>query len=634
VQLLSRVRDERGFTMIIVLMVLMVASLMATAAFETVRRDNVAGRYAGDTKQAYAAAQAGLAWYQSQLAKDPTYWAQCASVPTVSGHAAPVWDGRASTTRVWADVNDQTLSWTGITPPAATTAAHQIYDVELVPASGQTACDTTNPDGSMVDSTTNTFRVRVTGRYNTASRALIATFRRKGFLDYLYYTKYETLDSALAANAVGRPTSKFDTQDNEVPPKTFTDWSAANCNKEFWPAGTGRLSSASPFTPRTYPGGQYKLTTSGPPWTTFNPAPPCTDVQFITGDAINGPLHTQDSLLVCGTPTFGVTTADKIEVEAPASLAVRDAKNEKDPSNNSYWGCNQTLGTNAQLFKGTLVTSADAIEPPQDNSALASAVSPCCRFLGKTVITFNTTGTYGSINVKNQYMGFPAAGKNIALPPNAVIYASTPTGATCSPYDPLNTDASEDTCGEVRVQGSVETSVTVGADQDIVVTGNLQNDPAAPNALIGLIAQGYVRIWHPVTASSPNNSTAQWFGTASGSAVFNSSGNCTSTNTAGFPTGITIKAAILALRHSFVVDNWRCGAQLTGKLNVTGAIAQLYRGPVGTASGPNGYPKNYAYDTRLKYRSPPNFLSPVQAAWRLMRVQEQTGSAGISSAAP
>ena len=47
----------------------------------------------------------------------------------------------------------------------------------------------------------------------------------------------------------------------------------------------------------------------------------------------------------------------------------------------------------------------------------------------------------------------------------------------------------------------------------------------------------------------------------------------------------TIDAAILAINHSFIVDNYNCGARL-GTLNVIGAIAQKYRGAVGTTAAP------------------------------------------------
>ena len=63
-----------------------------------------------------------------------------------------------------------------------------------------------------------------------------------------------------------------------------------------------------------------------------------------------------------------------------------------------------------------------------------------------------------------------------------------------------------------------------------------------------------------------------------------------------------------------------------GELNVEGAIAQKFRGPVGTGGGSginSGYLKNYVYNDRLRYREPPYFLDPVQAQWRIARQNEQ-----------
>jgi hypothetical protein len=71
------------------------------------------------------------------------------------------------------------------------------------------------------------------------------------------------------------------------------------------------------------------------------------------------------------------------------------------------------------------------------------------------------------------------------------------------------------------------------------------------------------------------------------------------------------------------VDNWNCGAHL-GTLTVNGAIAQKFRGPVGIVGSTSpGYLKNYQYDDRFRYRSPPYFVEPVAAAWRVLRTNEQ-----------
>jgi hypothetical protein len=79
-----------------------------------------------------------------------------------------------------------------------------------------------------------------------------------------------------------------------------------------------------------------------------------------------------------------------------------------------------------------------------------------------------------------------------------------------------------------------------------------------------------------------------------------------------------IEAAILSTKHSWIVDNYKCGSGL-GKLTVWGSIAQFWRGPVGTSGGSTGYIKNYNYDQRLASQQPPNFLSPSTTTWHLSR---------------
>jgi|tagenome__1003787_1003787.scaffolds.fasta_scaffold20981599_3 hypothetical protein len=614
----ARLADESGWTMIVVMLVLMCASLFAVAAYNSVASDRSAGRYSQDQKLAYSAAQSGLAWYQAQLQKDPSYWASCQAVPQINGHAAPVWDGKASSTRTWGDVNDPNVVYTGPVPATA-----QAYSVELVPIAGQNACDPNNPDTTMIDSA-GTFRVRVSGRSGKATRAIVATFRRKGFLDYLYYTQYETLDPALAATAAGLST--WPTQISGTDSTTFTQWETQNCGDKAFAQRQGKLYAAPDGTP-----GQFQ-----PPASAFRQlyaAPPCTDVSFRSGDAVKGPLHTADPLLICDNPSFGVTSADRIEVEATPFF--RDANG---PGEAGLWGC----GVNANAtWNGTQVPNADPISPPLPNTSLASAASGCCLFQGETRIVLLSDGTMDVYNAARYGAGVK---RNMPQPTNGVIYAAT-SGA-CGNYNPENVEANNSTCGDMRVSGLAKTSLTLGADNDIVVMADLKPDPSAPNALIGLISMnGYVRVAHPVGAAT-NDTTYGWESAAQTAQNLNlpapapagqTRSFCNSPNSASpAPMNtITIQAAILALTHSFLVDNWRCGAQLTGTLTVTGAIAQKYRGPVGcnTCRPPGltatGYLKNYQYDTRLKYRSPPAFLAPVQSAWRLARVQEQGGAAGI-----
>ena len=57
----------------------------------------------------------------------------------------------------------------------------------------------------------------------------------------------------------------------------------------------------------------------------------------------------------------------------------------------------------------------------------------------------------------------------------------------------------------------------------------------------------------------------------------------------------TIQAAILSVQHSFRVQNYAYGEDNLGTITINGAIAQKYRGIVGTINT-SGYGKNYNYD--------------------------------------
>ena len=94
---------------------------------------------------------------------------------------------------------------------------------------------------------------------------------------------------------------------------------------------------------------------------------------------------------------------------------------------------------------------------------------------------------------------------------------------------------------------------------------------------------------------------------------------------------ITIEAAILALERLVHRRQLEVRRRARASCSVEGAIAQRFRGPVGTFSGigtrVSGYAKDYKYDDRLRYRSPPYFLEPVKASWKIVRNNEQVPAA-------
>jgi hypothetical protein len=491
--LVKRLKDQAGFTTVTLMGVLLVGGLLVMASFAAVDPDISQSRDDRDTKQAYAAAESGLQWYMNGLGRDNVYYLKCDNPPAPSPtEVAPV--NQKYTTG--------TFKWRNIPGEASK------YGIELIPATGYTACSTTN-QYSMIDSEGN-MQLRITGRSRDETRTIIATLRRQNFLDYIYFTHFETLDPAAYSDPVA---------------------AEAACAK-------------------------YRSLRSG-----------CVEIQFDDDDDVLGPFHTNDNVLVCGAAQFGENSRDRIEVNGSTPWV---------PAG----GC----GTTPNVV-GTLIHPAGELGMPPSNQELRNIALPAYRFLGETKI--NLTGSNMTVTNANLAGGVPQV---MNLPPNGVIYVDN-TSCTSS-YDRTPDYAAAPGCGNAYVHGSYGSNLTIGAANDIIVNEDLTR--ASSELLLGLVANNFVRVYHPCT-----------FGT----------------NGAGSLPDLTIQAAILALNHSFIVDNWGCGANL-GRLNVEGAIAQYYRGPVGTSGG-TGYLKNYTYNRRLRYREPPFFLDPQQASWRISRQSEQ-----------
>ena len=469
-----RLRLEHGFTTVTLMGAFAVGSLLVAGGFAAVQPDIGLSRASQDYKQAYGAADAGVQWYLSGLVRDNAFYTQCTEVADPNElEQAPVnpeWDGDGVDPRVWRNL------------PAGDEAQ---YTVELLPAPGYEECD---PDDqySMIDASGN-MRLRITGRSRDEARSIIVTLRRRNFIDFIYFTHFETLDPLAYSSS------------------SMRSWAQNACSK-------------------------FRQQRSGS----------CTEIQFASGDVVSGPLHTNDSIWVCGGATFGRTSKDSIELNGEAPGYVQE---------------------------------------------------------GSCVPTPNMLGE----------VDHPSG--QMALPPNGLIYvendgncsvgyAYNQTYSYSSSSDFVTSDTASSACGNAWVKGTYSSEVTVAADNDVIVYGDLEREE--DNLLLGLVANNFVRVFHPCSSSGGNKS--------------------------GALTDPDIHAAILALNHSFIVDNWYCGDGL-GTLTVDGAIAQRYRGPVGQgvggSSADHGYIKDYVYNDRLKFREPPYFLDPVQSAWRIARQNEQ-----------
>ncbi len=516
---------EHGFTTVTLMGVLAVGGLLVAAGFAAVDPDISLSREDQDYKQAYGAAEAGLQWYLNRLGQDNSFYVRCDNVPRPNAtEFSPVnqaWDQTGADDRLWRKLPGEQAE----------------YTVELLPAEGFDECVQGN-QYSMVDTSGN-LRMRVTGRSRGEVRTVLATLRRRNFIDFIYFTNFETLD-----------------------PATYV--------------GTANVQTATTECRR------FRAAR-----TSF-----CTEIQFAPTDVIQGPLHTNDNLRVCGGATFGRNRRDSIEVSG-------------DPTYVNSGSC-----TASPNFLGTRVDRAEQLGMPPSNAAIRSVTLPQYVFNGRTDITMNGASmTVTTYDLTNPASPQPVT-RSMPLPPNGVIYAAN-TSCTGGYVRSQSYTDPRYGCGDVWVRGSYGQDLTIAADNDIVVRDDVTR--GAEGLLLGLIANNFVRVYHPVD-----------FTQTAGPGGCQNTGNWTDTR------NLRIEAAMLTLQHSFIVDNWFCGAP-TGDLTVYGAIAQFFRGTVGTGGSAGiatGYRKDYTYNDRLRYREPPFFLDPVQASWRIARETEQVPAVG------
>lgn len=540
-------RGERGFSMFLVVVAMLMTSMFVAAAFAAAGSDFRTSAGSKSRKGGYAAAEAGLAYYVKQLRTNPDFWAQCdaADAPN-SVEASPI-------NQQW-DTGADVRKWRKLPSLSAE------YTIELLHTPKFATCDRTKQE-SLVDVANGTFKVRVTGREFTGTnkgpkRSLIATFKRLGFLKYVYFTDQENRDPQADPDASDRISQQ------------------ANCvnRKRSSRAGRG-----------------------------------CVEIQFPDDDAINGPLHSNDeSLLVCGTPRFGReflqdgTTpgrTDTIEVSGGAPGYVASS------------GCTAA----PTIFTPTndkFTVNAETMDMPESNQELVTVAAADGKVhVGKTIIHL-----LGSRMDVTSYATGTAVKTNVPFPNNGVLYVAN--NGACNGEIPTDANYDESNgCGNVYVSGTYDTSLTIAAANDVIIRPTLGATLAArtsdsdikkadgSDAVLGLIANNFVRVGRRVNRYPCSN--------------YNSTNEPTVTH-------VRIDAAIMSLLHSFMVDNYDCGR--AGTLTVNGAIVQRFRGPVGTGSGGSivsGFLKDYWYDDRLRFRSPPYFLNPLKSKWEVVQQQEQ-----------
>jgi len=398
--------------------------------------------------------------------------------------------------------------------------------------------------------------LQVSGKAGTGSTAVVRTFtyavQPDSSLDDVYWSNYETRDPILGA-LLPSPPADYQycaTHYNEPSSDSY---------------GAGWSTDGSPLIP------QY-----GPP---INPTNAC-EVSFQTGDTLNGPIFSDDSFRICGSPTFDSSVqSGNIYSSSPwvasagcggatpafnggspvkvSNQTPRDAEDDLTPART--YGCFITGGTSPSSLTPTNVTITLSVSGAYtkitwtgsggtivDNAAgnTNNCTSP--------VLTNNLTSALFFVNGNATVSGTMAGGLDIV---------------TCATDHETSCDDPGGVKSNILIPGNLEYQ----AGNKTMVGGQPVSDSLDS---LGLIAQNFVE----VTATST----------------------------------IEIDAAILALKDSFYVNNWFSGSD--GTLNVFGSIAQNFRGPVGQSGG-IGYVKNYNYDSSLQTLFPPFFLPPQGATW-------------------
>jgi hypothetical protein len=522
--------------MIAVIGAMGVSSLLVTAALAATNGDQRLITLDLAQKRAYAAAQAGIADYTYHLNNDSGYWARCTNVPTPN--AVNLQGSQAN----WRLVDQTQLSGPR-------------YALELIPATGQSACNSSNPTTSMLESSgpnIGTFRIRSTGysgpigTAGTEKQSIVTTYKQATFLDYVYFTQLETSDPVTYGFAN---------------PSAALTGAYSQCTQF---RRDGRESSPIPGTNNQF----------------------CDQIVFVGGDHIDGPLHTNDDLRMCGTPSFGRNGADVTEVSAPP-IGWAHGNN-----------CTATPD-----FNGPFATNAPVLTPPATNASLKTFAGSYI-YTGQTSVTLS--GATMSIN----------GGAFVPVPTDGVVYVQNGAGCTSS-YSPFTvTYPATSGCGNaiVHSNGAYSGQLTIAAENDVIIDDDIVRSSSSAD-LLGLVANNFIRIKHPVCPSSNPGCTSGTITSETAKGQCNSGVNGTGTPNNG--NSIQIDAALLAIDHSFIVDHYDCGSTL-GTLQVNGAIAQKFRGAVGTTGG-TGFIKDYNYDDRLRYQEPPHFFDPVQSAWHVQR---------------
>jgi hypothetical protein len=612
-------QQDAGIALVIVISLTAVMLLAVGAALTTATSGLQQATAAQGSTRALDAAYAGVQDYIAKLNADATY-------PQYGNPAAP-----------FSSVSTVSLPPSANAAFSLTTGAGSTWSA--VPGSTSGASFRYEVDNSQYGSA-GMLRLRSTGRSGVFTRTIVASIKQQGFINYLYFTDLETQDPAITGTSAtctdylwstasrstsSCPTIQFGPSDVLGGPIRSND-TITVCGSTF----KGSVTTSNPGTPvvRTPSGcaqGIYKVSSPAyapvlamPATNTAMKAQTYSDTASNPGCLYTGPtqitLNSDGTMTVvspwtkatsitssgaaaptpapaaCGAPSALHSTAGaRIAVPANNLIYVQGVPtNTSDPN---FTATADTITCNSS--GGSCTTTSYSGEPSSAtmSGSWASGATYACLGPSATPIS----GSSGSAGWK-----FSDAGGTIQYP----LAGESPATNWNNMSDPTQWDTTTPAYGcrngDAYVKGTLSGKLTIATDDYVYATGNITYANSA-NDILGLVGNNGVLVWNPLQGISWSNGRP-----SGGTPLLND-------------TNREIDAAILSPAHTFQVQNYNAGPS-RGTLTMLGSIAQRFRGPVAQTSGTSivtGYAKNYLYDARFSTVTPPYYLKPTSASFKV-----------------
>ena len=640
--------------MLFALLALFVGSLLVAAALTSANGDIKLSRKLTAQNKAYYAAVAGISRYQYQLGTNPNYWVECPTLPRTGSTPVEV----PETTDESYTVKTLSASGTGGSGPPACTPN-----------------SLTNKQTSILETTgtaSGTLRILSTGTSGGTSRKIVATFTHPGFLNYVYLSNYEILDPA-AQNPVPTHCAEYYKErvedgvtgecgtivwakKDKVNGPMHTNDAAAMCAEGTSKPTFGRVGHSPPDKIEIN-GGHYDGGSGCNDEVTFNGT-------YLVGGPTLLPPETDSELLESAGYKFKGKTTLVLNVGTPNTMTITNNKGEVEtkpfPTSGVVYAENSATGSCSPYTPfGSNYTTDTACGNIYVRGSYTESL---------TVAAANDVIINGDLTTTSETSGKPTGAATLGLiATNFVrVYHPVKTTYEVEHYNPKTASASGTTCSATsttKISGKITTAgkevTSLSSTEELRVGDAVSGTGIPPSTKITAINKNGTAVTLNNTPTKKETVELtftlpyEYFSGiklcvevpkvnytfheeekldaeeckeyAGHVEAYAGKGECSYTitatacdapNSSSALESPVIDAAILSTAHSFINDNFECGANL-GELTIWGSIAQFWRGTVGR--GESGYIKNYNYDDRLASQQPPSFLSPSTTSWKISR---------------